>query len=76
MSGLLLPPWALGNEELWADNTNFELNLMFHLPLPFIVILLLLLKVLIILNNNIAIIISIYDDFCLLGASGMSSPLP
>lgn len=46
---------------------------MFHFPLFFI--LLLLLKALIILNDNIAIIISIYDDFCLLGVSGTSSPL-
>lgn len=60
----MLPPWALGNEEVWANNTNFELNLMFHLPFIFIL-----------LENCIAIIISIYDDFCLLGASGMASPL-
>lgn len=28
----MLPPGALGNAEVWANNTIFELNLVFRLP--------------------------------------------
>lgn len=76
-TGLVLPPQAPGNEEVWANNTNLESNLILHLPLsPPIFILLLLLKALIALNQQHCCYFHlISDDFCSLGASGNILPV-